>query len=98
MAKVLGDAARKKRWEAEVKDVASRIIQMRTALRSAIEKINCPPPGTAKDWSHVTSQIGMFTYTGLNEKQCNRLVNEFAIFLTKNGRISLCGLTTKNVD
>ena len=65
------------------------------------------------DWAHVTSQIGMFAYTGLNKAQViciccgeegdglamqvQRLVKEFHIYMTANGRISMAGLSTTTV-
>lgn len=41
--------------------MSSRIIKMRQALRSRLEELKTP--GT---WNHITQQIGMFSYTGLN--------------------------------
>lgn len=43
--------------------MSSRIIEMRKALKAALEKL-----GTPGTWEHITSQIGMFSYTGLNGK------------------------------
>ncbi len=40
----------------------------------------------------------MFTYTGLNEKQCEHLINKHHIYLVKNGRISMPGLNSNNVE
>lgn len=65
---------------------------MRYALRDNLEEL-----GSKLDWSHVTSQIGMFAYTGLNEDQVNRLREEHAIYMTMDGRISIAGLNTGNV-
>lgn len=73
--------------------MSGRIIQMRKALRDKLEQLQTPG-----DWSHITSQIGMFSYTGLNQKQVETLVKEYHIYLPKDGRISLCGLNTNNVD
>lgn len=44
--------------------MSSRIIEMRKLLREALERL-----GTPGDWSHITSQIGMFSYTGLNSNK-----------------------------
>lgn len=41
--------------------MSSRIIKMRKALRQRLEELKTP--GT---WEHITQQIGMFSYTGLN--------------------------------
>ena len=72
--------------------MADRIISMRTQLRSKLLSL-----GSTRNWDHVTNQIGMFCFTGLNEKQVDQLTNEFHIYLTKNGRISMAGVTSKNV-
>lgn len=54
--------------------------------------------GSTRDWSHVTEQIGMFCYSGLSLEQVERLKAEHAIYMTKDGRISVVSLTPKNVD
>ena len=54
--------------------------------------------GNKNDWSHVTSQIGMFAYTGLNTDQVNELRAKYGIYMTADGRISIAGLNTKNLD
>ena len=40
----------------------------------------------------------MFSYTGLSVKQCEVLINKYSIYLLKNGRISMAGITTNNVE
>ncbi|KAI9912167.1 hypothetical protein PsorP6_008794 [Peronosclerospora sorghi] len=94
---ILSDPQLKKQWYSECKSMADRIISMRTALRSAIEKIDAAN-GAKSDWRHITDQIGMFCYTGLTEAQVARMIEEHHIYLTKDGRISMAGVTTKNVD
>ncbi len=54
--------------------------------------------GTPGDWSHVTSQIGMFSYTGLTAAQVQVLKTNWHIYLTDNGRISMAGLNSGNVE
>ena len=49
--------------------MSSRIIQVRAALRERLEQL-----GTPGDWSHITSQIGMFSYTGLTTPQAEWLI------------------------
>ena len=39
----------------------------------------------------------MFSYTGMTKEQCECLINKWHIYLIKNGRISMAGVTTKNV-
>ena len=80
-------------WLGEVKMMADRIIEMRTRLFDGIVKL-----GNKRDWSHIKNQIGMFCYTGLNAAQVERLTKEFHVYLTKDGRISIAGITPSNVD
>ena len=54
--------------------------------------------GNKNDWSHVTSQIGMFAFTGLNPEQVAECASKYGIFMTGDGRISIAGLNTKNLD
>lgn len=46
-----------------VKTMADRILTMRSELRARLEALKTP--GT---WNHITEQIGMFSFTGLNRK------------------------------
>ena len=60
-----------KQWLGEVKGMADRIITMRALLKKELEHL-----GSKHDWSHITSQIGMFAYTGLTPEQMDKLANE----------------------
>jgi len=91
--KILTSPELKKQWLGELSLMSDRIVTMRKALRAAIEAKKTP--GT---WNHVTDQIGMFTYTGLNKAQVERMVNEFHIYMTADGRISVAGLNPGNVS
>ncbi|KAK8135087.1 glutamate oxaloacetate transaminase 2 [Apiospora sp. TS-2023a] len=89
---ILNDATLYKQWLAEVKEMADRIITMRALLKDNLEKL-----GSKHDWSHITSQIGMFAYTGLTPAQMDSLAKEHSVYATKDGRISVAGITTGNV-
>jgi aspartate/tyrosine/aromatic aminotransferase len=93
VAKVLGDPKLKAQWMSELKEMSDRIVKMRHMLRSKLEELKTP--GT---WNHITDQIGMFSYTGLSVAQCERLQNEFHIYLLKSGRISMAGLNEGNIN
>lgn len=80
-------------WEANLRTMSGRIIDMRKALREKLEGL-----GTPGTWKHITDQIGMFSFTGLNEKQVLKMKEDAHIYMTKNGRISMAGLNTHNVD
>ncbi|CAF1511850.1 unnamed protein product, partial [Didymodactylos carnosus] len=90
-AKILTNPDLRQLWLKEVKQMADRIITMRKQLVSNLNKA-----GSQKNWQHITNQIGMFCFTGLNAQQVERLTKEFSIYLTKDGRISMAGITSKN--
>lgn len=79
-------------WMQDLKNVTVRMNAMRKLLRAELERI-----GTKGDWSHVTNQIGMFSFTGLTPKQSTTMVEKHHVYMTKNGRISIAGLTKANV-
>lgn len=87
-AAILGDPALFERWQDELKGMADRIIAMRHKLRE--ELIAVGAPGT---WDHIVNQIGMFSFTGLTPAQVEYLGTKWAVFMTKDGRISMAGLS-----
>jgi len=92
VATILNDPVLNKQWYAECKSMADRIIVMRDTLKASLAK-----EGSVRNWDHITSQIGMFCFSGMTPEQVERLRTEFHIYMTKNGRISMAGVTSKNV-
>ena len=90
---VLNNPDMRKRWLEELVGLCKSIENRRKVLRDAIEKI-----GTPGTWNHMTDQIGMFTFTGLTLKQSEAMVDKHHIYMTKNGRISICGYKVSQVD
>lgn len=90
---ILSDEALEKQWYGECKGMADRIIRMRQLLVD-----NLKAAGSTADWSHVTSQIGMFAYSGLSKEQVEKLRYEHSIYMTADGRISMAGVTSSNVE
>ncbi|KAL8688634.1 MAG: hypothetical protein Q9218_005500 [Villophora microphyllina] len=91
-SEILNDPSLNKQWLREVKGMADRIIKMRALLKENLEAL-----GSKHDWSHITSQIGMFAYTGLTPAQMDQLARENSVYATKDGRISVAGITSGNV-
>jgi len=89
---VLSDPAIEAQWRSECREMAERIIAMRTAFFAEMGAT-----GTTRKWNHIVDQIGMFCFTGLTTEQVARLRDEFHIYLTTDGRISMAGVTTANV-
>lgn len=90
---VLSDPKLEGMWHDELKVMSKRIMDMRKGLVD-----NLKSAGSQHDWSHVTNQIGMFAFTGLTEDMTASLVKDHHIYLTKDGRISVAGLNTSNLE
>lgn len=93
VAAVLSSPELRQMWETELSGMRDRIRAMRTGLVDAIKA-----QGVAQDFSFVVQQRGMFSYTGLNAAQVERMKDEFGIYAVSTGRICLAALNTKNVD
>merc|ERR1712098_141799 len=92
-AEVMTNPELRAMWLGDVKGMADRIISMRTRLRDGLAR-----EGSTKNWSHITDQIGMFCFTGMTPEQVASITKDFSVYLTKDGRISVAGISSKNVD
>jgi len=90
---ILGSDESFQAWQAELTEMANRILEVRDLLRKGLEA-----KGTPGTWNHITDQIGMFSFTGLSQAMCERLIKEHHIYLLKSGRISLAGLNKGNIQ
>ncbi|KAI7866623.1 aspartate aminotransferase [Spinellus fusiger] len=90
---ILNDPILFAEWKENLAYMSGRIVEMRKALFERLQQLKTP--GT---WNHIVDQIGMFSYTGLNAAQVKVLKEKFHIYLTDNGRISMTGLSTQNID
>ncbi|KAL2159537.1 hypothetical protein VTH06DRAFT_2542 [Thermothelomyces fergusii] len=90
---ILNDPVLFAEWQENLRTMSGRIIDMRKRLRDKLEELHTPG-----QWNHITDQIGMFSFTGLTEPQVLKLRSDYHIYMTKNGRISMAGLNSKNVD
>jgi aromatic-amino-acid transaminase len=80
-------------WEQELAGMRVRIKQMRGAL---VEKLKSK--GVQRDFSFITQQVGMFSYSGLTKDQMVRLRDEFGVYGIESGRICVAALNSKNID
>lgn len=90
--RILAKENLRKKWEEELKICVNRMNFVRNRLYEELKRIN-----VKGDWEHIKNQKGMFSYTGLNLKQCTELIEKHHVFLVKSGRISLTGLNEKNI-
>jgi aromatic-amino-acid transaminase len=80
-------------WEKELAGMRTRIKEMRSAL---VEKLKAK--GVKRDFSFITQQVGMFSYSGLTKDQMVRLRSEFGVYGIESGRICVAALNSKNID
>lgn len=93
VATVLTTPALRAQWEEELAGMRVRIKQMRVALQDKLKAA-----GVKQDMSFITQQKGMFSYSGLNQAQMQRLRSEFGIYGVDSGRICVAALNSKNID
>jgi aromatic-amino-acid transaminase len=93
VAAVLNDPARRAVWEEELGEMRVRIKAMRQKLVDGLKAA-----GVKQDMSFITTQIGMFSYSGLSKDQMVRLRNEFGVYGTDTGRMCVAALNSKNID
>jgi len=93
VSEILTNAELRTEWLGDVKLMADRIITMRNKLKAGMVK-----EGSIHNWDHITNQIGMFCFTGMKPEQVANLTKNHSVYLTKDGRISVAGITSSNVD
>lgn len=93
VAAVLSDVELRAMWEQELAGMRDRIRTMRHSLAEKLKAV-----GTSQDFSFVTKQRGMFSYTGLSAEQVARMQSEFGVYAVSTGRICVAALNTKNID
>lgn len=92
VATVLTTPALRAQWEQELAGMRNRIKAMRGAL---VEKLKAA--GVKQDLAFITTQRGMFSYSGLTKPQMERLRGEFGVYGVDSGRICVAALNEKNL-
>lgn len=85
VGEILASPALKKMWEEELEGMRSRI----GALRELFVK--------KTGFDFLKDRYGMFSFCDLTEAQVKRLMEEFAIYMTGDGRINIAGLNEDNL-
>jgi aromatic-amino-acid transaminase len=90
---ILGDPALRAMWEQELGEMRERIKDMRRGLAERLKA-----RGLQADLSFMVRQKGMFSYSGMNAAQVERLQKEFGIYAVSSGRICVAALNIRNLD
>jgi aromatic-amino-acid transaminase len=93
VAAVLNNPELRALWEKELGEMRVRIKAMRQTLVDGLKAA-----GVKQDMSFITTQIGMFSYSGLSKDQMVRLRSEFGVYGTDTGRMCVAALNSKNID
>ena len=92
VAAVLGNPELRALWEKELGEMRVRIKAMRQSLVEGLKAA-----GVTQDMGFITTQIGMFSYSGLSKDQMVRLRNEFGVYGTDTGRMCVAALNSNNI-
>ena len=90
---ILSDPKLSQDFVDQCRGMADRINLMRGVLRDNLEKA-----GSVHNWEHITRQIGMFAYSGLSKDQVMTMRDKHHVYCTADGRISMAGVTSGNVE
>jgi aromatic-amino-acid transaminase len=90
---ILEDAELYTQWIKEVADMRVRIQEMRDLFVTTLKE-----KGVPGDYSFISRQNGMFSFSGLSVEQVKRLKDEFAVYIVGSGRISVAGMTKDNMQ
>ncbi len=90
---ILQDEALTKQWQGELAEMRDRINGMRRLfVKTLADK------GAEGDFSFITRQRGMFSYSGLSKDQVGQLRDKHAVYIVGSGRINVAGMTKSNMD
>jgi aspartate/tyrosine/aromatic aminotransferase len=89
---ILGDAELRQLWEREVAQMRDRINGMRKLLVHTLQA-----KGVPGDYSFITRQRGMFSFSGLSPQHVETLKKKYSIYIVGSGRINVAGLSEQNV-
>jgi aspartate/tyrosine/aromatic aminotransferase len=94
VATVLGSPDLRKQWEAELAEMRSRINGMRRLFVDTMKK-----KAPQHDFSFLSTQKGMFSFSGLTPLQVDELKTKHALYIVvAGGRINVAGMTEENMD
>jgi len=93
VAIILDDEALRNQWIAEVAEMRVRIHEMRELFVATLAEM-----GVTGDYSFITRQNGMFSFSGLTKEQVATLKDEHAVYIVGSGRISVAGMTKNNMQ
>jgi len=94
VATVLADAELRADWKEELAGMRRRINAMRELFVAKMKE-----RASARDFSFIARQRGMFSFSGLTPLQVDELKTKHSVYVvTAGGRINVAGMTEQNID
>lgn len=90
---VLSHAELRSQWETELAEMRNRINGMRQLFAETMKQ-----KAPQRDFSFITRQLGMFSFSGLTPVQVDELRSKYSIYIVGSGRINVAGMTESNMD
>jgi aspartate aminotransferase len=93
VARILADEPLNRLWNEELTEMRTRIHALRRQFVETMQNT-----GAGHDFSFLLEQNGMFSFSGLNPMQVDRLRNEYSIYIVGSGRINVAGMNENRMD
>lgn len=93
VAEILKQEDLRKLWYKDLEMLRHRINLMRETLVQRLIS-----SGRGMNFEYLKKHKGMFSFVDLDKSQVQTLIDRFGVYLMGSGRISISGLTTKNID
>lgn len=81
-----------RQWVDELETTRRKIVELRIRFADELEK-----EMRGADFSYLRNGKGLFAFISLDDLQLKRLVDEFAIYVSKGGRINIAGLSEETM-
>jgi aspartate/tyrosine/aromatic aminotransferase len=90
---ILNSMELRQEWEGELREMRDRISEIRKQFAAAlIAKV------AKKDYRYLYEGSGLFSFCNLEKQEVDRLIKEYAIYMTSDGRINVAGLNSHNLQ
>ncbi|MFT2110536.1 aromatic amino acid transaminase [Marinomonas sp. 2405UD68-3] len=93
VTEILSNKVLRSLWEMELQSMRTRIHDMRGLFVSTLRS-----KGVEQDFSFISKQQGMFSFSGLNPEQVAQLRKQYGIYIVGSGRINVAGMAHDNMD
>jgi aspartate/tyrosine/aromatic aminotransferase len=93
VSRILADETLRGQWLVELTAMREHIAATRAKFVAALDSYGVPG-----DFSFITRQKGMFSFSGLSDAQVKFLRDSKSIYIVGGGRINVAGITSKNLE